>query len=95
MSKLEKLVALATIMSSLSAAVALIWNVKVFDTTSVKNEMILNTAIKSQKENASLELYQSYLSLAFLYPDFAFDKIDIRNLPEPEGKNIYSSRLQH
>ncbi len=86
MSIIDKMVATATILSSLAAAIALMWNVYVFKETSVRNEEVLNTAIERQNETAAVELYQEYLSLAFLYPDFAFDEVSILDLSEQEGK---------
>jgi len=86
MSRTEKLVASASVVSSLAAAIALMWNVYVFQETSAKNEEVLNAAIERQNETAAVELYQEYLSLAFLYPDFAFEEIAILDLPEQEGK---------
>lgn len=86
MTKLEKLTAWASIVSSIAAAITLIWNVFVFQETSKKNETILKTTIDRQNITVAYELYQDYLILAFKYPNFAFDKVDITMLSEQEGK---------
>ncbi len=86
MASLESSAHVATVASSLAAAVALIWNVYVFRDTSVQNEAVLNAAIERQNETLATQLYQNYLELALQYPNYAFDEVDILKLSEEEGK---------
>ncbi len=86
MTKLEKTAMVTSIVASLAAAFALIWNVYVFQKTSNKNEAVFIASIDRHNKTLAIELYQNYLNLAFLYPDFAFDEVDLLKLSEQSGK---------
>ncbi len=86
MTKLEKTAMVASIVASLAAASALLWNVYVFQKTSNENKAVLKAHIERQNKTLAIELYQDYLNLAFIYPDFAFDEVDFLKLSEQDGK---------
>jgi hypothetical protein len=83
---LEQFSRIATIVSALVAAAALVWNAHTFKETSRVNEEVLRKTTEQQRETAAATLYQSYLRLAFEHPTFVFDRQDINKLSESEGK---------